>query len=295
MGIFAVFLSAVFSTSKDIVSKKLAVRIDGTASTFASFAFALPFYVAILVVLWLRDADIFSFSGMFWLLVMLRAVTDVFAEWMKMYAFAHADIAVVSIAFSMSPLCVLALTPILTSDQPSLSSAVAVVLVVAGSVAAVYRPSHPDWAKQKKAILLAVGASFFFGINSIYDRLAMQEQRRDFAAAVMGGFGMTGVSALLLLPMVSFRNDRLVGMYVFRHGLLIRGLLEVAFMVSKLVAMQALAPHLVVGLQRVSLLLSIIAGRVIFKEGDFVRRMIGGMLILGGVAWMVWEQASSRE
>ena len=40
-----------------------------------------------------------------------------------------------------------------------------------------------------------------------------------------------------------------------------------------------------------SLLLSIIAGRVIFKEADFLRRLIAGLLILAGVIWILWEQA----
>jgi len=43
MGIIAVFLSTIFSTTKDVLSKKLSVQIDGMASTFASFGFALPF------------------------------------------------------------------------------------------------------------------------------------------------------------------------------------------------------------------------------------------------------------
>src|SRR5438874_2149333 len=104
MGIFAVFLSTVFMTSKDILSKKLAVRIDGTASTFASFAFAIPFYLIVLAGLWLLGHDIFTFSATFWLLVLFRALTDVFAEGMKMYSFAHGDISLVTIVFSFSPL-----------------------------------------------------------------------------------------------------------------------------------------------------------------------------------------------
>ena len=91
MGIVAALLSAVFSTSKDIISKKMAVRIDGAASTFASFAFALPFYLIVLAVLGLAGYDIFHFSMTFWWLVLARALTDSFAEGMKMYAFAHGD------------------------------------------------------------------------------------------------------------------------------------------------------------------------------------------------------------
>jgi drug/metabolite transporter (DMT)-like permease len=288
MGIFAALLSAVFSTSKDIVSKKLTVKIDGTASAFASFAFALPFYLIVLLMLWLLGYNIFTFTQAFWLLVLARALTDVFAEWLKMYAFGHGDISLVNILFSLSPLCLLAMSPLL-DDKLSLTGIVAVVLVVAGSVALVYRPSHPDWSKQRKVMLLAAGASVFFALNSVFDKLAMVQDKHVGAAAV-GGFTMTLASACLLLPFVVFSRERVTGMYLSRSGLVVRGLLETAFMVCKLFAMQWLAAAYVVGLQRTSLLLSIVAGRLIFKEGDFGRRLLAGLLILAGVAWIVCEE-----
>ena len=65
-------------------------------------------------------------------------------------------------------------------------------------------------------------------------------------------------------------------MYLYRRGLTVRGLLEVTLW-SAVVAMKWLArAAYVVGLQRSSLLLSIITGRIICKEGDFRRRMLAG-------------------
>jgi drug/metabolite transporter (DMT)-like permease len=294
MGIAVALLSAVFSTSKDVISKKMAVRIDGLASTFASFAFALPFYVALLAVLWLLGYDIFHFSVAFWWLVLLRATTDVGAEGMKMYAFAHGDIGLVTIVFSLSPLILLAISPLLTNDPFSWPGALAVAVVVCGSVALVYRPSHPDWHKQRKGILLGLGAAVCFALNSVFDRLAVTEKSNDPATAVVAGFTMTGASALMLLPFMLGRGDRLTGLYVYRTGLLVRGLLEVSFMVCKLLAIQQMAAPYVVGLQRVSLVFSVLAGRFVFKEGDFRRRLAAGLLVLAGVGWIVWLQVQNQ-
>jgi len=237
----------------------------------------------------------------FWWLVLARAITDVFAEGMKMYSFTHGDMSLVTIIFSFSPLCVLAFTPLfLPNDHLSVGGVLAVVLVVVGSVALVYRPSHPDWAKQKKAITLAIGAAIFFGLNSIFDRLAMEPESETTLSGMeylvrpaVGGFAMTALSALLLVPFILFRRDRMMGLYLFQRSLLIRGFLEVAFMVCKLVAVQDLPVAYVVGLHRASLLLTIIAGRVFFKEADFGRRMLAGLLIVAGVAWILWEQAAA--
>jgi drug/metabolite transporter (DMT)-like permease len=295
MGIVAALLSAVFSTSKDVVSKKLTVRIDGTASTFASFAFALPFYLIVLGVLAFLGYDLIHFTAAFWWLVLARALTDVFAEGMKMYAFAHGDISLVTIVFSLSPLYLLAMSPWLPSERLSWQGTVAVIVVVAGSVALVYRPSHPEWGKQRTALLLGAGASLFFALNSLLDRLAMlQGQRDDPGSATMAGFTMTLTSAGMLLPFIVGHRERAAGMLAARRGLLTRGLLETAFMVCKLLAMQLMEAAYVVGLQRTSLLLSIIVGRVVFKEKDFGRRLLAGLLILAGVAWIVYEKVGRQ-
>src|SRR5262245_9161158 len=116
MGFLAALLSAVFSSSKDLLSKRLAFRLDGTVSTFASFGFALPFYVLVLAVLYVLGMETFASSLSCLVLVLLRSITDTFAEWMKMYAFAHGDISVVTAFFALSPLFRLVTSPLITRD-----------------------------------------------------------------------------------------------------------------------------------------------------------------------------------
>jgi drug/metabolite transporter (DMT)-like permease len=290
MGFVAALLSAGFSSAKDLLSKRLAFRLDGTVSTFASFWFALPFYLLVLATLYGLGMESFEWSALFLILVLLRSITDTFAEWMKMYAFAHGDISVVATFFSLSPLFLLLTSPLITRDPLSGADVAAVVLVVGGSLVIVYRPSRTGLTGQKKAIMLAMGAALFFSLNSCFDRLAVQK-----GTPVLSGFAMTLLSALFLAPFVVFRRDRLQALRGHRAGLLIRGGLEIAFMVCKLYALQFLPAPDVVAVQRVSLLLSIIGGRMFFKEPDFKRRLAAGLLILGGVFVVAWIQRSRLE
>jgi drug/metabolite transporter (DMT)-like permease len=285
MGFLAALLSAVFSSSKDLLSKRLSFQLDGTASTFASFAFALPFYVVVFAVLYVWGEERFEWSLFFLMLVLLRSVTDTFAEWMKMYAFAHGDISMVASFFSLSPLFLLITSPLITGDPLSLPEVGAVVLVVGGSLLMVYRPSKTGWAGQRKAILLASGAAVFFSLNSCFDRLAVRHGTPVFA-----GFTMTLLSALFLTPFAVFRKDRVQALRIHRTGLLLRGSLENAFMICKLYALQFLQAPDVVAVQRLSLVLSIVGGRMFFKESDFKRRLAAGLLILVGVFVVAWMQ-----
>lgn len=291
MGIFYALLSALFSASKDLLSKRLAFQIDGLTSTFASFAFALPFYVAFLGVLYFLGYGTFTLVSNFFLLVFLRSVTDVLAEGMKMYAFSYADISVAACFFSLSPLLLLITSPLITGDPMSWEGIVATVLVVGGSLLLVYRPSDRSWAEQKKGIMLALGASLFFALNTCFDRLAVREERPTIAYAVFTGFAMTLLSALFLVPMVAARADRRAGLVKYQRGLWLRGVLEVLFMSAKLVALQYMDGPLVVNLQRLSLVLSIVGGRIFFKEADFARRLAAGMLIfVGAIVILFWQQ-----
>ena len=147
-------------------------------------------------------------------------------------------------------------------------------------------------------ILLALGAALFFSLNSCFDRLAMKEGKPLVAASseallwapVFAGFTMTVLSSLFLLPLILLRRDRMQTLVAYREEFALRGFLEITFMVSKLTAMQFLSAPEVVAIQRLSLLLAIVAGRVIFKEPDFGRRLAAGMLILAGVGLIAWTR-----
>src|SRR5690242_5676726 len=128
MGLFAALLSSVFSSSKDLMSKRLAFRLDGTISTFASFAFALPYYLVLLAVLALLGRETVTFSLAFLMLVLLRSITDTLAEWLKMHAFGHGDLSVVVLVMSLSPVLLLITSPLITGDRLTLVEVVAVVL-----------------------------------------------------------------------------------------------------------------------------------------------------------------------
>jgi drug/metabolite transporter (DMT)-like permease len=285
MGLLAALLSTVFSSSKDLMSKRLAYRLDGTVSTFASFAFALPFYLLLLAVLWMRGAETFTWSSTFLILVLLRSLTDTFAEWMKMHAFAHGDLSLVVLILSQSPLLLLITSPLLTGDPLSLVEVVSVVLVVLGSMLMVYRPAHRKSPSQRRGIVLAAGAALFFSLNSCFDRLAVER-----GTPVFSGFAMTALSAVFLVPFVVGRSHRHDALRTHFAGFLVRGLLETAFMVCKLFALQFMTAPALAGIQRLSLLLTIIGGRVFFREEDFKRRLAAGFLIVAGVVLIAWWQ-----
>lgn len=278
MGILVSILSAVFATSKDIVSKKLSTEVDSSVSTFASFFFALPYYCVFLIFLYFSGLERFALGESFLMLVMIRALTDTAAEWLKMSALAHGDLSVVALFFSLSPVFLLFTSPLITGDPLSTSGVLATLFTVGGSLLIIYRPGQPLAGGQTKAILLATASAFFFSLNACFDRLAVQN-----GSPTLAGFAMTAASALFLLPLMFSRRGSGEQLRASCPRFLLRGFFEVAFMVSKLYAMTFLQAPYVVAILRVSVLFSIVSGMVVFKEKDFLRRLLAGVSIVIGV------------
>lgn len=285
MGLTAAFLGALFSSSKDLVSKKISFSVDGTVSAFASFLFSLPYYLVALSVLYVLGYERFAVTSTFFVLVVLRSSTDAIAEGLKMHAFSHGDISVVSCFLSLSPLFLLFISPLVTGDSVTASGGAAIFLIVAGSLVLVYDPKGKGIAITGKGVWLGLAASLFFSLNSCFDRLAVQ-----VASPVLSGFAMTVLAALLLLPFVAFNRRSWEPLSKHARPFWVRGFFELAYMVSKLWALQYLQAPYVVGIGKLALLLSIVGGRVFFKEGQFGRRLAAGFLILAGVLVIVWAE-----
>ncbi|MFO0417378.1 MAG: EamA family transporter [Pseudomonadota bacterium] len=277
MGFLIALISAVSATAKDIVSKSLASRVHPDLSTFASFLFALPFYLVVMLIAQLLGWQPLSYSGAFFSLVLMRGISDVFAEGFKMKAFANGDISLVTSFLALSPLILALLSPYITGDRVTTHDYIALGLIVSGSLLLIRRDQSTGKVIQLKAVVYAILASVAFALNSCFDRLAVVH-----SGALVSGFAMTVMAGLLCAPMAFRHRGALEQLSANSRPFLARGAWETVFMVSKLLAMSILEAHVVLGISRISLILSVLAGRKMFGERDTGRRLFAaGLMYLG--------------
>lgn len=284
MGFLVTIFSALCSTAKDIVSKGLASRVHSDVSTCASFLFALPFYIVIVVVAAVLGLEPLAFSGQFLWLVLARSVTDVFAESFKMKAFASGDLSLVSTFLSLSPLFLALLSPFVTGDSVTVTDLLALGSIVAGGLLLIQRDATTGKVFQLKAVLFALAASVAFALNSCFDRLAVIE-----SGPVISGLAMTLLAALLTLPVAFRHRGALRALSSNSSSFLVRGAFEALFMVSKLLALTMLPAHVVVGGTRASLIVSVVAGRIWFGERNTFRRFVAALCVYVGLLVLVLE------
>jgi drug/metabolite transporter (DMT)-like permease len=278
MGVIAALLCAFTSTAKDLTSKSIASRVHPDVSTFASFLFALPYYAAILSAVLLFGGETVTFSSAFIVLVLLRGISDVFAEGFKMRALEAGDVSLVTGLLSLSPLILTVLTPVLTNDTVSAKEGVSVVLIVIGGLLLIGRRGTRGTLTKPKAILYSLAGSFAFAMNTVLDKLAVAQ-----AGPVTSAFSVTICAALLTLPAllrVPLAKPQLQNNL---RSLLLRGLFETVFMIAKMAALVVLPAHIVMGIMRVSILLTVVLGGALFKEEHRAQRIFGTLVMYLGL------------
>jgi len=236
------------------------------------------------LVLWLMGREDFAFSRAFFGLVLLRSLTDAGAEYAKMSALRQGDISLVSSFVALMPFFLLLFSPIITGDALTLRGIAAVLLTVVGSLLLIYEPTAVEEKRRTKAIKYAVTAALLFSLNSCFDRLTVQ-----IASPVFSGFAMTILSALILSPCLLRRKAGVAAIRSEGRAVWLRGFFEVAFMVLKLSALQYLQAPYVTAIMSLSLLLSVVGGRYLFKEGHFVRRFGAAALMVCGTMLIALE------
>jgi len=244
--------------------------------------YALPFYLLFLAIAVATGHETFFINSAFLGFVVLRSVSDIGAEWCKMTSLSHGDLSLVSGFYSLSPVFLLILSPLITGDPVTTQGALGVLIVGAGTLVMSYRKRGHHSKSSLKGIAFALVSSVFFAINSCFDRLAVHE-----ASPLMSGFAMTALSALLLIP---FAREPIRPAFRTAHKpFLIRGAIEAVFMFSKLSALQYISAPYVVAIMRVSVVFSVLSGHAFFKEEHFKQRLVGALLIVCGVAVIVLE------
>lgn len=283
MGIILCVVSALFCTIKDLSSKKLSKEMSGTSSTLASFIFTLPIYTLTLVILWLVGVEQLNFSKNFFIFILLRSITDLFAKWFQMLSLKYADLSYLIPFMCMSIIFVAVLAPVITNEHIHTVGIFGMVLIALGCMllGGELKSKGAEFKNQIKGILLALCSSLFFGLNVCIDKLAIKS-----SSPTLSAFCMTLISVLFFLPLLMFKKENVFfSKYSLKH-LCIRGFFDSAYLYTKLIALVFLPTQVVAGVLKLSLIFTVIGGKALLNEGEFKRRLTASCLILIGIGFL---------
>ncbi|MCK5466046.1 EamA family transporter [Candidatus Parcubacteria bacterium] len=285
--IFA-FLAAFFDSAKGVFSKKSVKNIDEYVVSWASRFFTLLFLSTAFLFIEIPE------MGDRYLIALLiggsiNAVTTV----LVIKALKYSDLSVVAPIATFTPLFLLITSPLITGEIPTIFGLLGVFLIVFGSYMLNIKKRGDGYIAPFKALLRERGAllmlvvAFLWSITSNIDKIGIQNSSPVFWAISVNAY-----VTLILFPVALFRLRKLKS--PFASGKLFQGLktlvpigiVAALMLVCQMTAISMALVVYVISIKRISAVISVLFGYLIFKEKNIKERLIGSAIMIVGVLFI---------
>jgi drug/metabolite transporter (DMT)-like permease len=287
------FAAAVFQTARFMLQKHLAgAALSVSGATFARFVYSAPLVAGLLI--WtLRDSGLPMLGTGFWPNVVLGAVAQVVATLCVVATFSLRNFAVGITLMKTEVVLTVPVGIILLGEGVS-GWAMAAILIGLGGVLALTDMPGADgpWRKRlwNRAAGLGLASGAIFAVSSVTYRAASLQVDSD-QAFIRALVTLAGVVAVQVTGMGAWLiwRDRDQLMRVFRAWRVAGwvGVMSMAGSLCWFTAFTLQNAALVKAVGQVELLLSVIAGAVVFGERLSRREMIGMALVSASVLTLV--------
>ena len=280
-------LTAAFLTSfLPIINKRLLADSDIAVVAWGVNAFSLP----LLAVASVLVAPTPAVDDIFWLGILASGILNLAATLVSTQALKLGDASLVTPFLTFNPAFTLLIAEFTLGESPSGLGIVGVLLIVAGGyLFNVEEARRAWWAPFKamvtqRAILLAIIASFIWGLTPIAEKLAIQHSDPENPPLV--AFATTGLMSLLLLPLMLKQAKKPVAQ-ITRHR---KGFATAALIagVAPLFGFTAISLGLVgyvSAIFKLSAVASVVWARLFLGEAAFRERIVGSaVMVLGAIA-----------
>ena len=274
------FGAALFESLKDLFSKKGLQQIDPYIVAWAMPLYAMPFLLATLPFI-----DVPTIEPRFWPALAGSGLLNVGAAVLFMKAIQRSDLSVTVPLVTFTPIFLLVTSPIMVGEFPRPLGLAGVVLIVLGSYALHLREWRHGVLAPFLALLadrgpqLMLVAAVLWSVTANFDKIAVQAASpRVYAVAVIA------VVATALAPIAIWRSQGRARIVFTRW----RALLPVGFFVALTLSVQFTAISLalvayVVAIKRLSTVLSVLWGHLVFGEHGVGERALGAAVMVVGV------------
>ena len=274
-------LSAFTESLKDLAAKRALGRLDVHAVALANPLFALP-----VLLFYCTGAGSVSLDGGAIVLLIATSALHVFALTLYFEAIRVSPLSVTLPMIAFTPLFMLLTSPIIAGEAGTLWGGLGVVLIVIGTYLLNLKARSDGWFGPIHALLKERGARLMMGVAAIWsvtgnlDRVALRTVPKQLWVTML----CAAISIELLLVLMG--KGRLRG--IFTREFIVLGALVGAFNGLSLIfyfeAISLVLVGYVVAIKRLSILLGVLFGFLIYKEESIRDRLLGAVVMLIGVA-----------
>ncbi len=281
---FALALAAALLTSiLPIINKRLLADTPVPTVAWGVNALSLPLLGVFAVLL----LPLPAVDSVFWLGVLGSAVLNLVATLVSTQALKLGEASLVTPLLTFNPAFTLAIATIALGEVPSWHGVAGVVVILWGSyVLSLSEAEHGWWRPlaalvTRPAMVLALAASFIWGLTPITEKLAMQHS--DPSNPPLVAFASTALMALFLVPMMLRSTTQpLRYLQTHRRGFLLAAGIAGVAPVFGFTAIGLGFVGYVTAVFKVSTVFSVIWAAMLLKESATRDRLVGATLMVLG-------------
>jgi len=278
-GYIYAILTGVFFGLQGIFGKVISTKLPPLLGAWANFTFALPLLLVYLIFQGIPTIDWWNFS---WATILSFSI-NFFAWYLFFKSFHRTPLSQTMPFTAFTPLFLIPVAYLLIGELPSIQGVLGILLIFVGGFT-IHMQSIDIFSffknlKHATGTWLILIIAFLWSITASAEKIAILSSSQAFYGAVI-----TLLLSLSYLPLVlrNFsRNYRLV--QKFWPQLLFLGLISGLMIIFQFTALKYLLVSYVISFKRAGIIISVLAGIVIYKEENAIKNLIATFIMILGV------------
>lgn len=273
-------LTAVFESLKDAASKNGLKKIDEYIVSWSLIVFTLPLLLPLLFFI-----EIPEIGDRFWLALAAGGSLNIVAMILYIRALKLSDLSITVPLITFTPLFLLVTSPLIVGEYPTLLDGVGIVFIVIGSYVLNLKERHSGYLAPFRALLKESGpklmllVAFIWSLTANFDKMGVQNSSPTFWAVANYSYIAAGI-----LPIMLYKSSRNLPQISHNFVALVPiGLLQGVAVLFQMQAIDLTLVAHVISVKRMSALLSVFLGYLIFQEGSIQERSLGAATMILGV------------
>lgn len=276
---FFAFIVAVSEALKDVVGKKTLQITNEYVVTWGWMTFPVPF---LLIAVWIQGVP--ELGKHFWiawagaLLVVLSSFT------LYIKAIKASDLSLTLPMITFTPLFLLITSPLMVGEFPGPLGLVGILCIVTGSYVLNIREKNKGVLAPYRALLSERGpqfmliVAFIWSIGANLDKIGVRNSSSFFwVCSIYLG------TAVIMTPVMVWKTRNVRDITTPLPRLLLMGLIMAIGSMSQMTAITMTLVPYVIAVKRMSIVLGVLLGYVLFKESGFRERFVGVVIMVVGM------------
>jgi drug/metabolite transporter (DMT)-like permease len=276
-------LTAFFESLKDVSSKYGLRKIDEYIVTWVSIVFATLFLIPLLLL-----TKIPTLNSQFWVALLIGGSLNVISFTLYIKAIKASDLSLTVPIVTLTPLFLLATSPLIVHESPSIADAIGVFMIVVGSYVLNLKERSQGYFAPLRAILREKGSrlmlivALIWSITSNFDKVGVVNASPLFWSTALYLFLAIGI-----FPIVFYKSRHHFDQILPNAKMLATiGLFHALAISFQMIAVTDTLVTQVIAIKRMSALVSVLFGHFLFKEAGLQERLAGATIMVAGVIVM---------